>query len=84
MGGRISNKHTIFKTLGRLGYEEAEQYATLEFLDWFLSTPEADLMTVLKKATEYIGMGRFMPLTQELTKLSMVLGFHKKTRGYNE
>lgn len=82
LGGRVSNKHAIFKVLSRLGYEEAEQYAILEFLEWFLVNPEADLMMVLKKATEYVGMGRFMPLTQELTKLSMILGYARKTRDY--
>ena len=84
LGGRISNKHPIFKVLGRLAYDEAETYAILEFLEWFFVSPEADPIEIAKKATEYVGMGRFMALTQEITKLSMILGYTKKQRGYNE
>ena len=84
LGGRISNKHSIFKTLGMLAYDEAETYAILEFLEWFIASPEADPIQVAKQATIYVGQARFMALTQEITKLSMILGYSKKQRGYNE
>lgn len=84
LGGRISSSKDlkIFKTLARLGYDEAEEYALLEFFKWFIANPEADILEILQKGIELIGMSRFMRLTTELTKLSMILGSVKKERDY--
>jgi len=84
LGGRISSSKdlSIFKTLARLGYDEAEEYALLEFFKWFVVSPEATIEEIMQKGIEFIGQARFMRLTTELTKLSMILGHAKKERDY--
>jgi len=80
LGGRISHKHQLFKTISKLGYEEAETYAILEFFEWVDKNQEADLMVVTKKIIELLGMARFLPHTKELTRLSMILGDTRKRK----
>jgi len=80
LGGRISHTHPLFKKISKLGYEEAETYALLEFFDWYDKNPKADLMTVTKQLIELLGMARFLPHTKELTRLSMILGDTRKRK----
>lgn len=86
LGGRISSKKglELFQKISKLGYEEAEQYVMIVFLEWLLEHPKASLEETLKTAVELIGMSHFLPLTSELTKLSMILGDTKKTRKWHE
>lgn len=80
LGGRISHTHPLFKKISKLGYEEAETYALLEFFEWWDKHQDADLMTVTKKIIELYGMARFLPHTKELTRLSMILGDTRKRK----
>lgn len=80
LGGRISQKHELFKKISKLGYEEAETYAILEFFEWSGKHQDADLMTITKKIIELLGMARFLPHTKELTRLSMILGDTRKRK----
>ena len=80
LGGRISHKHELFKVISKLGYEEAETYAILEFFTWYEKHEDADVMTVTKKIIELLGMARFLPHTKELTRLSMILGDTRKRK----
>lgn len=85
LGGKISEKIQLFKILAMLGYEEAEQYALMEYMKWFFTSPENTSPEVaIQKGIELMGMAHFLPLTAEITKLSMILGDTRKTRGYNE
>lgn len=76
LGGRISNKEELFKTLAKLGYEEAEQYALLEFFKWFQAQDleKVDAVDIAQKYYELVGMARLMPTLKELTRISMILG----------
>lgn len=80
LGGRISHTLPLFKKISKLGYEEAETYALLEFFDWWDKNQEADIMTVTKNIVEFLGMARFLPHTKELTRLSMILGDTRKKK----
>jgi len=75
LGGRISNKEKLFKIFAKLGYEEAESYAILEFFKWFLAQDDkVDAVEIAQKYYEIVGMARVMPTLKELTRISMILG----------
>lgn len=80
LGGRISDKHQLFKELSKLGYEEAEMYAMLEYWEWLNKNGDKSLEDQMKKAVELLGMARFLPHTKELTRLSMILGDTRKRK----
>jgi len=84
LGGRISHTHPLFKTISKLGYEEAETYALLEFFEWWDKNQDVDLMVVIKKIIELLGMARFLPHTKELTRLSMILGDTRKRKKWKK
>jgi len=85
LGGRISDKETLFKTLAKLGYEEAEMYAMLEFYKWFEKQPEDfDVILVAQKYYETVGMARVLPTFKELTKLAMILGDTRDIRSFKK
>ena len=76
IGGRISNEQELFKIFAKLGYEEAEQYALLEFFKWFIAQDleKVDAVDIAQKYYEFFGMARVMPTLKELTRISMILG----------
>lgn len=89
LGGRISNSEPLFKTLAKLGYDEAKQYALLEFYKWFIKQDldVIDAVEIAQKYYELAGMASLMPTLKELTRISMILGdttdlrsFRKKRR----
>lgn len=82
LGGRISNKEKLFQTLAKLGYEEADMYALLEFYKWFEKQPDFDVIKVAQKYFELFGMARLMPTLKELTRISMILGDTTDLRSY--
>lgn len=84
LGGQVSAKEKLFQILAKLGYEESEQYSIIEFIEWLVNKPEATIEDILKKEIELIGMAHFLPLTSELTKLSMILGKTERTRTWIE
>ena len=84
LGGRVSQEHDLFKKIAKLGYEDAETYALLEFFEWYDKHDEADLMTVTKTLIEFLGMARFLPYTKELTRLSMILGDTRQKRKWKD
>jgi len=82
LGGKVSQKHPLFKRIAKLGYEDAETYALLEFFEWWDKNQDANLMTVIKKIIEMQGMAHFLKNTKELTRLSMILGDFRKTKSW--
>lgn len=79
LGSRVAKGHSEFQMLARLGYDECEQYACLKFIEWFFKEGKnASIFKIMEKAIEFLGMAHFMPLTKELTKLSMILGDTRK------
>lgn len=86
IGGRISHDQTLFKTLAKLGYEEAEQYALLEFFKWFQAQDleKVDAVDIAQKYYELFGMARLMPTLKELTRISMILGDTTDLRSFKK
>lgn len=80
LGGRVSEKHELFKDLAMLGYDECEMFAMLDFIEWFANNPDATIEQCMKEGIKRIGMARLMPHTKELTKLSMMLGDTKRSK----
>jgi dissimilatory sulfite reductase (desulfoviridin) alpha/beta subunit len=81
LGGKVSQKHILFKMLAKLGYDEAEQYAALLYFEWLDKNQDKPLLEQVKKLIELMGMAHFLPHTKELTRLSMILGdFHKRKK----
>lgn len=80
LGSLISKKHTFFKIIAKLGYEDAEYYSALEFWIW-LDThyKTTTLEEQLQKGIELLGMAHFLRNTKELTRLSMILGDTSKS-----
>lgn len=84
LGGIVSSLEglEIFKTIAKLGYEEAEQYMIVEFIEWLVAHPEATVEEIMKKEIELLGMAHFLPLTNEITKLSMIVGSRTKSKAW--
>ena len=74
LGGRISAKHKFFMEIAKLGYNQAREYALVEFYEWFEKHPKATLTEMYKQYLRFYGMAEFLPQTKELTRLSMILG----------
>jgi len=82
LGGRISAQHKNFLVLAKLGYEEAEIIACLDFFKWIDEHPKATLEETLRQAVILLGEAHFLPQTKELTRLSMILGDTRKSFDY--
>lgn len=84
LGGQISKRkeHKLFKILAKLGPAEAETEAFLDWLEWMANNPKADLMTLMRKLNEKIGMAHMLKYSKELTRLSMILGDMSKMEDY--
>lgn len=77
LGGQISYKHEIFKSLALLSPNYVTAYVMLTKRKEILAQPTP--MEILEKMLYYVGLSQNMQNYTELTRLSMILG---DTRGH--
>ena len=74
LGGRISRKHPVFEILAMLGFAERETYSLMLFVEWLEKNPKANGFEIVKKYLEFYGNATFLRETNEITRLSMIVG----------
>lgn len=74
LGGRISKKHKIFEMLAMLGFAERETYSLMLFVEWLEKNPKTTPFEIAKKFLEFYGNATFLRETNEITRLSMIIG----------
>lgn len=72
LGGQVSHKHKAYQELAQLSPDFAEVYYLLKNMDRW--DKEKDDTLVILEILELLGRIDFIRQTDELTKLSMILG----------
>ncbi len=75
LGGQISDKHAIFKTIALMSPEYAEMFIVLENIE---KLSLDDPMKMAKDLIMLLGQVDMIKYTTELTRLSMILGDTRK------